>query len=383
MVRRWVWMWAWCLACVLAASLVAAQPADPDLQWYRDARLSRQDAYLETLRRQIDPEGDAIAAWLQRERGYTKEALLEWLKSSQEYRDLVTAPTWRPTPEQARAIRGDFLGMFAETGTGWFTAQYCGASDARRESIRRETLARGYTHLLVAYSFRYRDYPAFDLSGQPEQFRRCLDELFANRLIPVVPVVDEWIHGREPKRARIEATWARIIASVGCDRLPVVFAGWEWNDFVRLEDQRDIAWYVAQSCQNSYAGLHFTPDRWAGSPPRATDPGGPDPWNESESGFWRDMAALGIDALFFQSGDRDDLAAYRARLNELAVRLNGKAEPGYSAPYPPLGIDLVAFEFCDPHNPQGRSGRSEAFCRRMGGEALRVPGVSGVMNGSP
>ena len=295
---------------------------------------------------------------------------------------LSSPPAWRPSPERIRAIRGDYLGMFAETVTrgsrGWFTAQYCGESPDRRTEIRRETNARSYTHLLVTYALTYPGYLPFNLASEPERFRDCLNELFADALVPVVIVVQSEAFGFEPTRVRVEPVWNQLVSIVGCDRMPVQIMGWEWNDFVTLQDQRALTQLARQTCPAAYLGVHFTPDRWAASPPRINDPGASnDPWNGSEADYWHDMQALGVNALFFQSGDRSrDLPAFRGRLGELSRRLRGTIDvpPAYTG----LTLDLVAMEYCDPHN---ESGLTEQTCRDMGVMALGVPGVTGFLNG--
>lgn len=277
---------------------------------------------------------------------------------------------------------GDYLGMRAEAHPGrgnpggYFTAQYCGVDAARRAHLLTETRMRGYTHFWLSYALRYPGYPEFNLLGQPAAFNTCVDEVWAAGLTPIVTVVMEEAVGREPTRARMEPAWAALVAHVGCDRLPVQVMGWEWNDFVRPRDQRDLTAMAHDACPGAYLGVHFTPDRWAASPPRGGDPGASDdPWGW-EGPYWADMQALGVRALFFQSGARgDDLPEFQDRLAVLTERLTGR-----HSGYPGLRIDLVATEYCDPHN---ESGRTEAGCREMGRLALTVPGVVGFLNGGP
>jgi hypothetical protein len=286
---------------------------------------------------------------------------------------------WRPTREQVRRFRGDYLGMFAEDGATWFTAQYCGQDAAKRQAIRRETRARGYTHLLITWALRYRDYPAFNWADEPERFKACLDELLADRLVPVVSVSQTEEVGVRPPPDRVRDTWRRIVAVVGCDRVPAQIHGWEWNDSLTLESMRAVSAMAVETCPDAYHLLHFAPDRWAASPVKPGDQGGRDPWEGSEARFWHDMQRLGVDGLFFQSGERDDLAAFKTRLEQLALRLQGGGPPSYKG----LALDLIAGEYCDPHNPQRRSGKDEAWCRDMGKLALTVPGVVGFLNGGP
>jgi hypothetical protein len=287
--------------------------------------------------------------------------------------------TWRPTREEVRRFRGDYLGMFAEDGANWFTAQYCGQDPGKRQAIRRETRARGYTHLLITWALRYRQYPEFNWADEPEQFRRCLDELLADRLIPVVAVAQTEAVGVRASPDRVAHTWRRIVAAVGCDRMPAQIHGWEWNDALTLESMREVSEMAVTTCPEAYHLLHFAPDRWAASPTKPGDQGGPDPWDGSEARFWHDMQRLGVDGLFFQSGERDDLAQFMARLEQIALRLRGGGPPAYAG----LTLDLIAGEYCDPHNPRRRSGRDESWCREMGRAALTVPGVVGFLNGGP
>jgi hypothetical protein len=290
-----------------------------------------------------------------------------------------SARSWRPTREEVRRFRGDYLGMFADAGDGWFTAQYCGQDPAKRQAIRHETRARGYTHLLITWALRYRDYPVFNWADEPERFKSCLDELLADRLIPVVAVSQSEEVGVRPAPDRVRDTWRRIVAVIGCDRVPAQIHGWEWNDAMTLESMRAVSAMAVETCPDAYHLLHFAPDRWAASPLFPGDQGGSDPWGGSESRFWHDMQRIGVDGLFFQSGERDDLDAFKNRLAEIALRLRGGGPPAYAG----LALDLIAGEYCDPHNPRRRSGRSEAWCRDMGRVALSVPGVVGFLNGGP
>ena len=289
-----------------------------------------------------------------------------------------SASAWRPAPALVRAVRGDYLGMFAERGPGWFTAQYCGISDGRRAQLRLETLERGYTHFVVTYAFEFSGHDSrdhFDFGHNPERFRTCLNEILADHLVPVTMVVLEETFGREPSRAQVEPVWRQIVDVVGCDRMPVQVMGWEWDDFVRPADRRDLVVMAHEACPDTYLGVHFTPDRWAGSPSRDGDSGADDesPW-EREGQYWRDMQTVGVDALFFQSGERGE-PGFTERLREIADRLQGR-----HAAYPRLSIDLVAMEYCDPHN---QSGLTETECRAMGQRALTIPGVVGFLNGGP
>lgn len=295
-------------------------------------------------------------------------------------------PAWRPTREEARRVRGDYLSLFAETQPRqWFTAQYGGVDPARRAQIRAETKARGYTHLLITWALTYPGYPSFTFAPAFEAFRDLLDELFADHLIPVVVATQMEDCGACPTPARVLDTWHRLVSVCGADRLPVIIHGWEWNDFVELQTMRAISVGVIESCPDALHFHHFTPDRPAASPPRLDLPhchpgGGPDPWG-NEALYWHDMQAIGLTGIAFQSGERDDLAVFQSRLTEIADRLQGK--PHVPPAYAGLHLDLLAFEYADPHNPTAQSGRTEARSVEMGRVALTVPGVIGYLNGGP
>ena len=143
-------------------------------------------------------------------------------------------------------------------------------------------------------------YPRFDYSQKPEAFRVFLDELWNDRLIPVVFLMDD--HGPHT------AGHLRHFIDVNADLIRAASIGWELDHWMTDEEAtlaaKDLRGLLRA---NTLLYLHMTPDRAALC---HTD--------RCESAWWRSMQGV-LTGILYQHGPDASIASFQDRLSDFTM----------------------------------------------------------------
>lgn len=321
------------------------------------------------------------------------------------------AAPWLSASERAlREFRCDLGGMRVSRALGpaarsqvpadyVFTPTYPTFDAAGRAEMRGAAKARGYTHFPVGplWDSGYPGWSGHDFLDRPELFTSLLEELWRDRLIPVVWLMPNgpFNVGRVPDApidwAEVEARLTPIYKQKEWQALArVVVFGWEVDDHgwvgTTAESTKAAQW-MERTFPTSFRYWHMTAGSGAACS-RAQDPA-------CAAKFWHAMAPH-LTGSFWQDGSfgGSNLAAPRKPDNEQnrrdqfvenltyeVRRLRGDHYRfgGLMGAHGPL--DVIAGEYSAYF--ELNAGRTEAEAREYGALAMSVPGVRGFCDGGP
>ncbi|MDH5244850.1 MAG: hypothetical protein OEW98_00250 [Betaproteobacteria bacterium] len=214
----------------------------------------------------------------------------------------ATAPTatWRPTPAEARAYKGDFAYTVTEgQNSPWQSYAYAGWLDTKRRLFRQIMRDIGATHVWVQPVLRYPNAGAdFDYRATSHghaHFAECLDELYADRLIPVVALQGGEDGVRPPGQAAAMLADVDAYAARGwLERIAYWHPGPEANDFLTPAVFVAVARRMRELRPDSIIGAHLGHVPGEGLIYLGSDAEGYD-----RERFWRELKGI-VDVLLFE-----------------------------------------------------------------------------------
>jgi hypothetical protein len=273
-------------------------------------------------------------------------------------------PALFPDRDTLRAFRGDFCGVPLAVPYGpqlIYTPMYPAFDGAKRAEIRATYKGRGYTHFPInidgGYVNRGREvYPRFHYSDQPTEYRRFLEELWQDGLIPVVFLMDD--------KGPHTAAYLSSFLTINRDLIKVASIGWELDDWMDSTEAATAARDLRRMLgPDVLLYAHMSPGRTAMCNSESCEA----PW-------WASMRGV-LDGILFQVQPTASTASLQSSLSDWVIRFRDGFK-GW-----PTGFDVVAFEYACKREFDGMA--SEQYGIDRGNAAMQVEGVIGFGDGGP